>query len=779
MCKQRIRKKIHSKWKFCQGDLVEACLAHFNDSDWESIKLPHDWSIDGPFLQEHYIPDVKIANHLEGRADSYLPKGIGWYRKIVKFGNEIKNKKVFIEFEGIFRDSTLWVNGNKVGNHSSGYTGMFYDITPFICENAENLIAVRVDSTAMEGWWYEGSGIYRNVWQIITDKLHIANWGTSVTTHDISKENSSIIINTEVVNNYDELMGCTIKNSVMDKNGQVVLQLTTSKQIKANQSIDIIQQGSLEQAKLWSPDFPYLYSVCTEILDSERLIDSCQTSFGIREFEFTVDKGFFLNGKHLRLQGGCIHHDFGGLGTALPDKANYKTVKVLKEMGCNIIRSAHNPASPALMSACDELGMLLWAEHRLLKNTEVAGQDLRDLIKRDRNHPSIILWGLANTAGSEDGVLTEYLRYLNAIAKAEDFSRPTAVALEGNADANTNNFANVTDIVGYNGGGMAIDDRDHQLFPQRKMLISEFSAGQGTRGVYFPEKPKGKVKKDVLGDGHVISMSGSYKTIYELCSSHEREWTHIKLRPWLAGGLMWSAIEYQGETVGWPVVTSQFGVLDICRFPKDTYYFYKQEWTTEPFVHFFPHWTWPGKEGETINIWSYSNCDYVKLFVNGKLIPGIPDFLQYKASRPHSSWDVEYEPGVISAEGYINNKLVAYQEYKTAGQPVAIRMETMDNEIHADEEDCSFVTIRIVDDNDVFHPLANNLIKITIEGPGRLIGLCSGDPQSHELPKSTEMKTFNGLLLAIVQTTGKPGIVVVKASSSDLKDYALKIKAYK
>ncbi|MDD4180921.1 MAG: glycoside hydrolase family 2 TIM barrel-domain containing protein [Victivallaceae bacterium] len=775
---ERTRKKINSSWKFYKGDQEHAFHIDFDDNNWNTVKLPHDWSIDGPFSHEHYIPAVKVANHLEARADSYLPKGIGWYRKTIRLEEQIKNKKVFIEFEGIFRDSTLWINGDKVGNHSSGYTGVVYDITPFLYKSTDNLIAVKVDSTMMEGWWYEGSGIYRNVWLIVTDKLHVANWGTFVTMHDISRQNSLAQIEVEVVNDYTESINCTLKNSIVDADGQIVLQLTSSEEINGGGNIKVVQRGNISEPKLWSLDFPYLYSVYTEIFNGETLVDSYQTPFGIREFEFTADKGFFLNGKHIRLQGGCIHHDFGGLGVALPDKANYKTVKVLKEMGCNIIRSAHNPASPALMSACDELGMLLWAEHRNLENTDIASRNLRDLIKRDRNHPSIILWGLANIAGGEDDTLTESLRYLNTIAKIEDFSRPTAVGLEANADANANGFADVTDVVGYNGGGMGIDTRDHLLFPHRKILISEFSSGRGARGIYFSEKPVDEAKKETLGDGREVFMNHSYETIYELCRSHEKEWAHIKVRPWLAGGIMWSAIEYRGETVGWPIVTSQFGVLDICRFPKDTYYFYKQEWTVEPFVHFFPHWTWPGREDENIDIWSYTNCDYIKLFVNGQQIRGRTDYLQYGSSHPHSSWEVKYEPGTILAEGYVNNKLVVSKEYKTAYHPVAVHMETLDEKIKADGEDCSFINVKVVDCNGTFNPLANNPTRITVEGPGKLIGLCSGDPKSHESPKGNEIKMFNGLLLAIVQSTGKSGTVVVKASSPNLKECILKIKTY-
>ncbi|MEI6425461.1 MAG: sugar-binding domain-containing protein, partial [Lentisphaerota bacterium] len=521
------RRKIDSEWRFQYGDIAGAQVEGFDDSAWRQVNLPHDWSIEGSFSQEHFIEARYDAKHLEGRADSYLPKGTGWYRKSLSIDETFTDKKVYIEFEGVFRNSTLWVNGQRVGNHRSGYTGVVYDITPWLHSKGEvNVLAVQVDAREMEGWWYEGAGIYRHVWLMVKPALHLAPWGIVVTTANVSYSSAVVNVRTCLLNNDAKAQRARLHTTVEDDQGNPVGSIETETELDAGQEAELIQEITVADPRLWSPEQPKLYCVRSEVNASGSDLDSRETFFGIRWFEFTADKGFFLNGKPLQLRGGNIHHDFGGLGTALPDRANFKTVEVLKEMGCNIIRSAHNPASPSLMDACDKLGMLLWAETRNLYPENGALDDLRDLIIRDRNHPCIILWGLANTAGSNDGRLTRYLRQLNELAQQLDNSRPTTVGLEGNADANANGFAGVTDVVGYNGGGIGIDERDHRLFPGRKILISEFSSGRGARGIYMETAPADS-ESETLGDGRVMKRGGHYCSEFDLCRSHEQEWRHV------------------------------------------------------------------------------------------------------------------------------------------------------------------------------------------------------------------------------------------------------------
>ena len=775
--------KIDTDWLFHKGEAIDAEKPDCDDSSWQTVRIPHDWSIDGPFSKDNYIPEQKVANHLEGRADSYLPKGTGWYRKKLDIDKNSENSTTYIEFEGVFRNSTLWVNGKKVGIHPWGYTGFFYDITNFLSPAGKpDILAMYVDARKTEGWWYEGSGIYRHVWVIMKDRIHIPPWGVFVSTPDVSGNTAKVRISTAVTNHSSRKEPCRVVTEITAPDSKTSASITTDVIAEQGKTTEVLQECMLDKPVLWSVRTPNLYTVRTSILIGDKEVDRIETPLGIRWFEFTADRGFFLNGEHLQLRGGCIHHDFGGLGCALPDRANEKTVEMLKAMGCNMVRSAHNAAAPSLMDACDRLGLLFWAENRYyLEPVDKCSQPLRELVRRDRNHPCIVIWSLANTAGSPDGELTGYLKGLNAVVKEEDASRPTGVALEGNDGANANGFSLVTDVVGYNGGGMGIDDRDHKLFPKRKMLITEYSSACGTRGVYEnrPVEATGTAMKKIIeefGDGRVMQRAGKYQTIFRLCEGHEKEWNHIALRPWLAGGIMWSAIEYFGETSGWPFVTSQFGVMDVCRFPKDTFYYYKKLWTSEPVLHIFPHWTWPGREGQPIDIWCYTNCDDVKLYLNGQFQKGIPDFLQQGSSFPHLYWTVPYEPGELVAEGKINGKIVCRQKLRTAKKPAKLTVGADRPEIRADNEDLSFMTVRIEDEAGTPVPFADNLIQVRLTGEGRLLGMCSGDPCSHQLPKSGEMYAFNGLCLAIVQSTETPGVIQVKFSSPELTSTTAEIK---
>jgi len=745
------RNCIDLGWQFVKGDVAGAEQTNFDDRNWQHVNLPHDWTVEGP------------VSETNSRLNGYLPKGIGWYRKRLPRTDNLSNQQVFVEFEGVFRNSTLWINGRKVGDHPSGYTGAVYDITPYLnTDGNTNILALRVDGRENEGWWYEGCGIYRHVWLITTDKVHVANWGTLVTTPRVSDAEATVHVSTTVQNDTPSKQRCLLETRILDAQDQTIAIVKTEDAIAATSAKEFSQEVTVANPHLWSPDRPYLYRVRTEVMSSDKMCDVCETPFGIRRFEFTADQGFFLNGKHLQLRGMCIHHDFGGLGVALPDRANEKTVELMKQMGCNFLRSSHNDAAPSLMEACDRLGLLVWAETRYLATSDQAISSLKDLIHRNRNHPSIICWSLANTAGSPDGVQTKYLEVLNRVAHETDPTRPIAFACEGNTDANANGFALVTDVMGYNGGGMGIDDRDHKLYPHRKMLISEFSSGRGARGVY-EEKLLGHVSTEILGDGRTMTLGGAYFSTYALCRQHEAEWSHIAKRPWLAGGAMWSGIDYRGETSGWPIVTSQFGVFDQCRFPNDAYYYYLQEWTSQPMVHIFPHWTWPGKEGRPIDVWCYSNCDTVEIMLNGKSLG-----LQPRQPLTHLAWKVPYQPGTLTARAFKAGKAVCTQEVKTAGAPAQLRLSSDRSTIRADGCDLSFITIAIHDRSGNPVPVADNEVSLAVEGPGRLLGLCSGDPGSHDNPKTGRMRAFNGLLLGIVQSDGSPGRITLRASSPDL-----------
>jgi beta-galactosidase len=756
---KRTRASLDFQWKFLKGDVANAERIDFDDRNWQDVNLPHDWTIEGP---------VEKSND---RNNGFYPAGIGWYRRHLTLDVSCAGCQIYLEFEGIYRNSTLWVNGQKVGSHLSGYTGVVYDITPYVHRDGKpNSLAVRVDGRQKEGWWYEGCGIYRHVWLVTTDKVHVANWGTFITTPHVSEAEATVRARTTVQNDSPSLQPCVVETQILDAQQRTVATLKSEGTITAKSPLDFSQQVLLARPHLWSPETPYLYRAKTVVFVSGQCVDAYETPFGVRCFEFTPDKGLFLNGRHIQLRGMCNHHDFGGLGVALPDRANEKTVEVMKRMGCNLLRSAHNDAAPSLIEACDRLGLLVWAETRDLGPAEQAVPPLRDLIRRNRNHPSIFCWSLANTAGSHDGIYTKYLKILNDVAHDEDPSRPTAFACEGNDDANANGFALVTDLMGYNGGGMGIDDRDHKLYPNRKMLISEFSSGRGSRGVY-EEKIIGPVFTETLGDGRTVKRAGQYCSTYDLCRAHETEWAHVAKRPWLAGGAMWSGIDYGGENTGWPVVTSQFGVLDRCRFPNDAYYYYLQEWTSKPMVHIFPHWTWPGKKSKPIRVWVYSNCDTVELLLNGKSLGVKP-----RQPLEHLEWYVPYQRGTLSARASKDGCVVCVQKITTAGAPSRIKLTADHQTIMADGRDLSFITIQIEDRDGNSVPTADNDIVVEVQGHGRLLGLCSGDPGSHENPKAGHMRAFNSLLLAVVQSNGSPGRSTVTASSPDIRAGALELE---
>jgi beta-galactosidase len=753
------RERLDGGWKYLKGDYPGAEHLHFDDSPWKAVTLPHDWAIEGPFAKHH---------HMHG---GFLPKGIGWYRRRLNLSGVVPGSVVYLEFEGVFRNWSLFVNGELAGTHPWGYTGHVFDITRFVQFGRDNVIAVKVDNPrpgddpsytgprneANEGWWYEGMGMYRPVWLIVKGPLHIPPWGTYLTTPEVSEAGATVRVQTTVRNVARAQQRCAVRTMLLDANGRPVATDLTD-----GADTTRLQDLRIASPRLWSLDTPHLYTARTEVMLHGECVDSSDTSFGIRWFEFTPDRGFFLNGKHMQLRGANIHHDFGGLGVALPDRAHWKNVEMLKEMGCNIIRSSHNDGAPALMDACDRLGMLVWAETRYLREPHQAAPPLRDLIRRNRNHPSVICWGLANTAGGKDDAQTNYLKALNEAAHVEDPSRPTAVALEHNADHNANGFAFVTDIVGYNGGGMKKDDPDHAQFPARKMLISEFSSGRCARGIYETEQ-LGPAEETRMGDGRIVKRQGCRYSCYDACRQHEEEWAHIAERPWLAGGIIWSGFEYWGETWGWPVVTSQFGVTDIARFPKDPYYFYLQEWTDKPMVRLMPHWTWPGRESREIAVWCYSNCDEVELLLNGRSLGVKP-----RVAHGHMEWKVPYAPGKLEARAMTKGEVVATHGVRTAGAPVALRLESDRPTTVADGRDLAFLTASVVDADGVVVPTANPSIAVTVSGAGRLLGLCNGDPACHELPKSREMHAFNGLLRVVVQSVGLGGTIAVKAASSDI-----------
>ena len=720
-------------------------VAAFKASDWKETNLPHDWCVEGTFVNDNTIGSQPAGN-------GYLPTGIGFYRKEFEIQETDKGKKISIEFDGIFRNSTVWVNGNLIGNHLSGYTPSDYDLTDVLRYGNEgkNIILVKVDATDFEGWWYEGCGIYRHVWLVKTDKVHVDRFGTFITTSAVSDMDAVVDIKTTLKNEYNVAKNVTLVSKIVDNKG-IVLDTKTSSQVIAPFSpTEISQKGSILKPLLWSPETPSLYKVLTEVVESGNIIDTYETTFGVRTIEIT-NNGFYLNGKLYPVKGTANHQDFAGVGVALPDKLNEYKIKLLKEMGCNGYRSAHNPPSPELLDACDRLGMLVLDENRLLSSTENGLNDLITILYRDRNHPSVFMWSMENEESIQGSITgTRILETLVEATHRIDPTRPTTAAM--NHGWNEAGYSDVIDVVGYNYGQRGMQYvKDHEKFPQRKMFVTESTSFVSTRGEYEDNKKKGYVSN--LGNGVGWGMLPA------------KDWEHIIQYPYLSGTFAWTGFDYRGEPTPyeWPCVTSHFGIMDICGFPKDGYYAYKSAWTDTPVVHVFPHWNWQGKEGQTIKVQGYSNCDEVELFLNGKSV-GKKQVIPFNRIE----WDVVYKPGKLEARGYKGGKLAAKEIVETTSAPSQIALNSDCNTLKADGCDVAVIRVAIKDDKGRVMPIASNLVKFSIEGPGKIIGTGNGDPSSHEPDKATQRKAFNGFCLVLVQTDRTAGEIRVTASSETL-----------
>ena len=572
-----------------------------NPADWKEVNLPHDWVVEGTFVHDNTLGSQPAAN-------GYLPTGIGFYRKEFEIPESDKGKKISIEFDGIFRNSTVWVNGHLLGNHQSGYTPSNYDLTDILRYGNEgkNAILVKVDASEYEGWWYEGGGIYRHVWLIKTDRLHVARFGTYVTTPAISDAEAIVCISTTLKNEYKTGKNITLVSKIIDKKGIVLDTETASQSIPPLAEAEITQTGSIQRPMLWSPETPNLYKVLTEVFENGNIIDTYETTFGVRTVEINKN-GVFLNGKLYPVKGTCNHQDFAGIGVALPDKINWYKLKLLKEMGSNGYRCSHHPPTPELLDMCDSMGFMVVDENRHLSSSEEGIKDLTTMLYRDRNHPSIFMWCMENEEWIQGTVMgTRILETLVQTTHKIDPTRPVTAAM--NHGRNDGGYSDVLDVVGYNYGDKQLAYvKDREKYPDRVMFCTEGTSFVSTRGEYENNWEKGYTSNSVIWKPDWGPYPGE-------------DWADIVKYPYLGGLFVWTGFDYRGEPTPfwWPCVSSHFGIMDICGFPKDGYYAYKAAWTNEPVVHIFPHWNWPGKEGDSIKVHCYTNCEEVELFLNGK-----------------------------------------------------------------------------------------------------------------------------------------------------------------
>jgi beta-galactosidase len=778
----RSRDSFDAGWRFVHDDSTGAQAPTFNDSTWRVLDLPHDWSIEGPF-------DEKAPS---GGTGGYLPTGIGWYRKRFRLPENSRERLFTIEFDGVYENSDVWINGHHLGHRPYGYVPFAYDLTPHLNWSGDNVIAVRADNSHQTNCrWYSGSGIYRHTWLLSTGKLHIGYWGTFVTTPRVAKDAATVQVKTTVRNDTTAAARCTLASTILDRDGKPAGATESTQEIAPGGEYEFVQQMRVEKPNLWSPDSPYLYKLRSTIAGA----DEYDTPFGVREALFDADKGFVLNGERVKLNGVCVHHDAGCLGAAVPERVWERRFEILREMGCNAIRTSHNPFTAEFLDLCDRMGFLVmneaFDEWKVPKGQigrngyanyfdEWHERDVKTFVHRDRNHPSVVLWSAGNEIGDQsDPRGADTLRSLLDIFHRED---PTRLVTAGcdriSSEPPTNTarpeFLAALDVVGYN----YVDrwrDRiekyysiDHAVFPQRRVIGTESGSMGGVRGDYrnlFPADTAAAGPFRGFGRGRQIDV--------------EQLWKFVRLNDYVAGDFMWTGIDHLGEA-RWPSKGSSSGVIDTCGFPKDGYYFYQSQWTTKPMIHLLPHWNWKGKEGQFIPVTCYTNCDTVELFINGRSA-GVRGYAfprmgmegtygnypsRARVTRTtadlHLSWDIPYEPGTLKAVGTKDGKIVVTEEVSTTGDPAAIVLS-------ADKGDVIHVTARIVDAQGRMVPTADNEITVEIGGAARLLGMDAGNPASHEDYRSPRRKAFNGVCLAILKRTAKAGGISVSAASPGLK----------
>ena len=690
-----------------------AASANFDDRAWRTLDLPHDWAVELPFDSR--------GSHSHGYkaiGRNFPDTSVGWYRKSFFVPASDLGRRIRVEFDGVFRDSIVWVNGHYLGREESGYTGFGYNIGEYLNYGSNNVIAVRVDATMEEGWFYEGAGIYRHVWLVKTGPLHVARDGTFVTSE--IKKNSALVTALVTINNEGtNAASFDIEQAIVDADGKTVAQGRFRKaMLKPWDSSEFSCVMKVAKPKLWSIETPDMHKLVTTIRSGGTVVDQYETSFGIRSIRFDPNLGFFLNGKHVELKGSNNHQDHAGVGAAIPDALQDFRIARLKTFGCNAYRCSHNPPTPEMLDACDRLGMLVLDENRLMGTSEDQLDHLKRMILRDRNHPCVIAWSLGNEEWSiennEKGA--HIASTMQAFAKHLDPTRGTTVAVSGGWGWG---ISTVIDIMGYNYIYTKNTDQQHEKFPHQPGMGTEESTARGTRGIYFSDRTNGLLAA-VLELPNDPNVSGG---------NMETGWKHYAARPYLAGLFYWTGFDYRGEPnpLGFPAVSSQFGILDTCGFPKYSFYYLKSWWMDEPMVHVLPHWNWPGKEGQEIDVMCFGNCGEVELFLNGRSLGR-----KTMEKNGHLEWKVKYEPGTLLARGYKDGKEIATDQVETTGEPAAIQLIPDRATIKADGEDVSVITVQVNDAQERTVPTAGNEITFGIQGAGKIIGVGNGDPSSHE-----------------------------------------------
>lgn len=772
---------FNKDWKFFLGDDSSAITSDYVDSAWRTLNLPHDWSIEGSFSQDN-------PARPEGGA---LPTGIAWYRKTFTLPASSGDKNVFIDFDGVYQNSEVWINGRYLGKRPNGYSSFRYDLTPYVKFGEEiNVVAVRVDNSAQpNSRWYSGSGIYRNVWLVTTGRVHVDHWGTFITTPRIGDGAAKVDL-TVKVHSSQKVSDVSVRTRLYDREGEKVADNSTALELN-DSTAEITQTFSIRNSVVWSVTDPYLYKAVTSVFVEDELTDTYETTFGIRSFRFDDEKGFILNDQPLKILGVCNHHDLGALGSAVNTRAIERQLEILKGMGCNAIRTAHNPPAPELLDLCDRMGFIvmdeafdMWKKKKTSKDyhlhwDEWHTRDLQDMIRRDRNHPSVFVWSIGNEIREQfDSTGITITRELVDIVKSLDTTRPVTSALTENVPVK--NFiyqSGALDLLGFNYKHQAYPDLPKN-FPGQKFIATENMSALATRGHY--DMPSDSIRRWPID--HKTPLAGNpdwtvsaYDNVSAYWgSTHEETWKVVKKLEFISGLFIWTGFDYLGEPIPypWPARSSYFGVVDLAGFPKDAYYLYKSEWTPEPVLHLFPHWSWePGKK---VDVWAYyNNADEAELFLNGTSL-GIR---KKEGGDLHVMWRVPFQPGTLKAVTRKNGATVLTKEIKTAGRPAKIVLAADRTMLKADGKDLSFITVSILDSDGNLVPDADNLVQFAVTGEGSIAGVDNGYQASMESFKASQRKAFNGLCLAIIQTGEKSGTITITARAEGLPPTSLTLES--
>jgi beta-galactosidase len=790
------RQRFNEGWRFFKGEAPGAEAPTFNDSGWRALRLPHDWAIEGPF-------DPKANPHTGA-----LPiSGTGWYRKTFTVPDSLKGRYLTLEFDGAMSNTRVWINGTEVGGRPYGYLGFSADLTPHLRYGGQqNVVAVKLAPEDRSSRWYPGAGIYRNVWLEVTGPVHVARWGTYVTTPQVTADRGTVSIKTELRNRSNAESRVVLQTTILDAAGQPVARNGDSAVIPAGGAQKVATNLTVNHAERWDVDHPYLYTIVSEVRDGTRVVDRYTSPLGIRTIAFSKDKGFQLNGRQMKLQGVCLHHDLGALGAAVNRRAIERQLQILKAAGVNAVRTSHNPPSPELLEYCDRLGLVvmdeafdMWRMPKVPNGyakyfDEWSERDVRDMVRRDRNHPSIILWSIGNEVreqGQADG--WKVAKRLTGLFHEEDPTRPTTAAFDNWTGAIKNELAANVDIPGFNYKPMHYEEilKGH---PNWIIYGSETSSGVSSRGVYhlpLENYPK-----------HASLQITSYDVVAPpWAMPPDVEIAYQDKMPNLLGEFVWTGFDYIGEptpfhggrggsTTDWPSRSSYFGMVDLAGFPKDRYYLYQSVWTKAPMVHVLPHWNWAGHEGRPIPVMCYSNGDEVELFLNGKSLGRkkrfsepvqIPVGANVSADKKFASkfrlmWQVPYEPGTLKAVAYRAGKQVAADEVRTAGAPARIRLVADRASIAADGDDLSFITVRVEDKDGNLCPAADNLVRFRVTGAGVIRAVDNGNAATEEPFQADHRKAFSGLALVIVNANGA-GKIRVEATSDGLASAVTEIAA--